>query len=57
MGWIKRHMSSQPIAGGEPTGFSRGNYRGAWWEQQTQDSPVEQPEALDLYDLHMVNEG
>lgn len=56
MNWIKRHLSSQPLPGDEPTGFSRGGYRGAWWEQQTQDSAVEQPEALDMTDLRMVNE-
>jgi hypothetical protein len=45
----------QPDPGFEPKDFGRGGYRGAWWEQQTQDSVVEQPQALDMTDLRMVN--
>jgi hypothetical protein len=45
----------QPNSGYEPMDFGRGGYPGAWWERVTQDSVVEQPQALDLTDLRMVN--
>lgn len=45
----------QPDPGPDYMDFTRGGYRGAWWEQETQDSVVEQPQALDMTDLRMVN--
>jgi hypothetical protein len=45
------------IEGDEPMDFGRGNYGGSWWERAKADSSVEQPQALDLTDLNMVNKG